>query len=550
MTHPGQSHPTAADVQADLCIVGAGPAGLTVARQLLRSGLKVVVLESGPAPTTPGGEPYATSSSVGIDYPLGRSRVRGLGGSANHWDIQTPVGGPRVRLRELDDLDFRDRPGVRSPGWPFSRSLLDPYYRRARTLLDLQAAEADDDQPFRGTPPGGTGTSLVVQRLFSFAAASTFTVALPEQLAADAHTTMLADTWATRLCTSSDGSVTALDARTRHGRPFSIRARAYVLAAGGIENPRLLLASSRDGQTGLAARSDKVGRYFMEHAHYTSGLLVPGRPARHLPNEAWDVFLRSGHPVQHKYGLTPEVQQREGLLNTAYFLTPRPASWLVPLTRTGREDAQLTSAVRHVRQLARSRTWTPGAQRDLAATAGAVPLMAAYAVRQHKALAAAQAGRQPGHPVVFTLGGMAEHQPNAESVVRLGSRVDPFGVPEAELSWQVTDADLASMRRSHELLAPVLAKALGARSVALLPPDERPGLGVGYHHLGTTRISSRPEDGVVDADLRLHDTPNLFVAGSSVFPTGGSANPTLTIVALAIRLADLLRRELAPVAVR
>lgn len=172
-------------VWADVCVIGGGPAGLTVAAGLLGSGLRVLVVESGSAEPPAGGESYESSTTTGLRYPLNRSRVRGLGGSANHWDVMTPAGGPRVRLRELDELDFEDRVGVRRPGWPFTRSTLDPYYRRARTVLALQPAYTDEDDCDLATasasgtaPPGGpkaAASGSVHRRLFSFAAASMFT---------------------------------------------------------------------------------------------------------------------------------------------------------------------------------------------------------------------------------------------------------------------------------------------------------------------------------------------------------------------------------------
>lgn len=534
-----------AERRADVCIIGAGPAGLTMAAELMGSGLHVLVVEAGSRRVIPGGEPYTSSRSVGLPYPLAGSRFRGVGGSANHWDIETPCGGPRVRLRELDDLDFEDRPGVRTPGWPFSRTVLEPYYRRARALLALQPAATGDDGPLPGATDSAETQNGVWQRLFSFSPASTFTVDLPSRLEADPHTTVLGDAVIIELHTAgAGGPVTTAVARTRGGSPFTIRARMYVLAGGGIENPRLLLASRSTSAPGLGNRYDHVGRWFQEHAHYQSGLIIPADSSLYGRRDVWNIVSREGHPVQRKYGLSPEALRREGLLDISYWFGPRPARDLVPLWRTGEGAARGMLAARHVKRMLKTRKWPPGGARDLADLAWVAPFMAAYAWRQHLAHLQRPEDNSRRSPLVFTLGAMAESVPQADSRVRLGTALDRYGVPHAELDLRLGDADAEAMRRTHDLVAPALSRALGVRVVPLLPPDELPSLGWGYHHMGTTRMSRRPQDGVVDPDLRVHDVPNLLVVGSSVFPSSSSANPTLTIVALAIRAADLLRREL------
>lgn len=356
---------------------------------------------------------------------------------------------------------------------------------------------------------------------------------------------MLVDAVVTELRSApSTTCVTETAARTRRGTPFTVHATTYVLASGGIENPRLLLASRGTTPQGLGNAFDQVGRYFQEHPHYHSGLVVPVDRHLHDRPEAWDVHLDDGHPVQRKYGLTQAAQRQHGLLNTAFFITPRPASWLVPYTSAGTHDASRLQAVRHVKRMLSTRRPSPGATRDLVLAMGAAPRMAAYTFRQSRAQQAHRAGRRSRFPLVFTLGAMAEQQPRDDSRVCLSAEPDRFGVPHAQLDWRLGDDDADSMRRSHDLVSPALERALGARAVPLLPSDELPALGWGYHHMGTTRMSTRPDEGVVDADLRVHGVSNVFVAGSSVFPSSGSANPTLTIVALSMRLADRLRHEL------
>lgn len=519
----------------DVCVIGSGPAGLTVATELLGSGLRVLVVEAGRRVVPPGGDPYTAGTNVGLHYPLARSRAQGLGGTAHRWDLATPAGGPRVRLRELEELDFEDRPGVRTPGWPLSRAALLPGYVRARELFALPPADVDYDTPL------GDG---VTERRFSYGPADVFTRALPAGLAADGNTTVVCDAAITEIHLEPGGTrVTTLSGRTRHGAPFTVETRACVLAGGGIENARLLLASRSSSAAGIGNTSDQVGRWFMEHPHVPSGVVVPSRGAP-LRRDAWDLFLQGRHPAQRFYGLSEAVQRREGLLDVAYYLVPRRAKAAVPLSRSGDRDAEVYSAVRRARRMLRERRPSPTAGRDIRALLRAAPVMASYSARQALALRAAERGRTPLLPIVFTLRGMVEQSPRADSRVRLGTGVDAFGAPEAELDWRVSLGDAASLHRTQELVGPVLSRVLGARVTSLLRPDELPGLGIPFHHIGTTRMAARPEAGVVDPDCRVHGVRNLFVAGSSVFPTGGSANPTLTIVALAVRLGAMLRREL------
>lgn len=523
---------------ADVCVVGGGPAGLTVAGELLGSGLRVLVVEAGGRVVPEGGQPYAAGSNVGLPYPLARSRRQGLGGTAHRWDLATPAGGPCVRLRELEEIDFEDRPGVRSPGWPFSRTALLPHYARARELFGLPPADARHDTPL------GDG---VAERRYSYGRAAVYTQELPARLAADPRTTVLCEAAVTAIDLDPSGTrVASLSGRTRRGAPFTVATRACVLAAGGIENARLLLASRSRSAAGVGNAHDLVGRYFMEHPHIGSGVVVTSRAAP-PPREAWDLHLQAGHPVQRMYGLTADVRRREGLLDVAHYLIPRRAKAAVPLSRSGAGDADVYAAVRRARRALRTRTPSAMLVEDVPAVLRAAPLLVSYSARQALALHATEHAHLPRSRVVLTVRGMAEQSPRADSRVRLGEGVDAYGSPEAQLDWRVTPGDAVSMHRTVELLAPVLSQALGARVTPLVRPDDLPGLGIPYHHMGTTRMAVRPETGVVDPDCRVHGVHDLFLAGSSVFPTGGSANPTLTIVALAARLAQRLRRELTHV---
>lgn len=515
---------------ADVCVIGAGPAGMTLVAGLRGSGLRVLVLESGSDSPAPGGDPYGSACSVGLPYPLEDSRVRGVGGCALHWDVQTPSGAQRVRLRELDAIDFEDRPEVRRAGWPLSESQLLPYYAKVREDWSLGTSEPAQPEP----------SGELVEKRFSFGRAERFTRVLPDALAADPSITVMTSTTVTELRSPSPGApVSSAVVRGADGRRAEVMARVFVLAGGGIENARLLLVSRAGSPAGLGNTHDQVGRCFMEHPHFASGILLPTGQALMGRAEDWDVVLDGTHPRQRMYALSEDVQRREGLPNIVYYVAPRPWKHPVPLSGDGTVDEQGVAAIQHLRAAVGRRRADISTARHAAHFVRVLPQLGRYAASQLSG-----DGRQRRQ--VFTLSGMAEQEPNPDSRVTLSTVVDRFGVPEATLDWRITDRDAEGMRRSHALVAAPLARRLSVRVETLLPPSGAPHLGRGFHHMGTTRMSHRPEHGVVDADCRVHGVPNLFVAGSSVFPTSGSSNPTLTLVALSVRLADRLRSELQP----
>jgi choline dehydrogenase-like flavoprotein len=280
------------------------------------------------------------------------------------------------------------------------------------------------------------------------------------------------------------------------GSTFRVRARCVVLAAGGIENPRLLLASNRVWKAGLGNAADLVGRFFMEHPQLAASALLPA--SAELP-----------------LGLYRARPRGEGA--SVALLTPSAA-----LLR--RERIQSFAA--------------------LLAGEGALPDLERSLARSVHELEAA-----PGEPTpraLFLLN-RCEQAPNPASRVRLVEERDALGMARVQLEWRLSPGDLHSLRRGHELLARELGRTGVGRLQLMFGPgdmDWPADLGGSGHHMGTTRMHADPRQGVVDASCRVHGVANLYVAGSSVFPTCGAAEPTLTLLALAIRLADHLKREL------
>jgi choline dehydrogenase-like flavoprotein len=308
-----------------------------------------------------------------------------------------------------------------------------------------------------------------------------------------------------------------------------VRARLVVLAAGGIENPRLLLLSRGVHRAGLGNDRDLVGRFFAERLSARTGFIVPAGPD--LTGSAGFYDAREVAPgvrLQGALRLRDAAQRERQLLNCAFFLASRSQS-------------MTAEAVRSAATLAKARRRRPlppgmlGHFRNIATGLGDLGAFARDHLRRPDELRR-----------VLVLRAQAEQAPNPDSRVTLGTRRDRFGQPVAQLDWRPAPSDRASIRASQEVLDAALRQA-GLGHVELMLGDEDPPalLEGNFHHLGATRMHTDPSLGVVDADCRVHGVRNLYVAGSSVFPTYGCSNPTLTVVALALRLADHLKKQLA-----
>jgi choline dehydrogenase-like flavoprotein len=516
------------EIDADICVIGAGPAGVTLASEWLADGFRVVMLESGGAFRKKAAQLLARGESAGQPYyRLERTRVRGFGGTSLHWR----AGEGAVRCRPMDPLDFSNRPEVCRKGWPFGREHLDEFYERAHELCFLApmdyTSEGAHDQPLEQV----LLKELVTTREIQIGPTTSFTRRL-ERFARATNVRLLVNaTVISLVCDDLGARIDSVLVAPDSTKRFSVRAKFFVLAAGGIENARLLLLSGGDGTSAIGNHSDLVGRNFMEHLHIRTGLLhLSGR----MPDERVGSHghrLVDGVSSMRMFTLRDEVLRREGLLGSAWLETPVSE---IAASVAGRALLDLERGLPG-RRLAPfpDKAWR-----------------AQVALSHPRALAQAAAHRLSRRRVprpLFQLAVMAEQAPNRSSRVVLGHRRDPFGQPVARLEWRLSDVDRRSVRRTQDIVDAAL-RAAGAGHIEEKLGDERPPCYIegGFHHMGTTRMSASPSDGVVDLNCRVHGVGNLFVAGSSVFPSVGYANPTLTIVALAVRLADHLRALLQP----
>jgi choline dehydrogenase-like flavoprotein len=351
-----------------------------------------------------------------------------------------------------------------------------------------------------------------------------------EELVRASNVTLLLHASVVDLATDEDpGRVDRVEVRRDDGSRCFVRARLVVLAAGGIENPRLLLLSRRVHRRGLGNERDVVGRFFAERLSARTGYIVPASPE--VVDGAGLYAIHAAAPgvrVQGALRVRDAAQRERQLLNGVFFLATR-------------NQSMTAEAVRSVATLAKARRRRPpsastlGHLRNIATGLGDLGVFAVDRLL-----------RPSGAREVLTLRVQAEQAPNPDSRVTLGTRRDRFGQPVARIDWRPTTSDRASIRASQVIVDEAL-RAAGLGHVELMLGDEDPPalLEGNFHHLGATRMHPDPATGVVDADCRVHGVRNLYVAGSSVFPTYGCSNPTLTVVALALRLADHVKKQLA-----
>jgi choline dehydrogenase-like flavoprotein len=518
-------------LEGEICVIGAGAAGISLTRKLLAHGHEVILLESGGTDYEADSASLNAGENVGEDYyDLEDSRLRFFGGTTAIW------GG---RCAELDPIDLEQRDYVPHSGWPISWRELELYYEEARPLFGVPRRRADIGA-FReaGVPLPAFDEQEIRTPLWTFDRLfNRFTYDSCADLRGHPGCRIVTHASVTEISAAASGAgIDGVEARSLGGATLTVKAKTFVLAAGGIENPRLLLASRSVMPQGLGNEHDQVGRYFMEHPHARGGRIVDGA--------AWRLLKAFGR--RHRIGgqdmaalIAPgeALQRREGILNTSLTIVARQ-----PQGKRQFVGMKAYSGLKH--KMAPTRRGR------------------ALWMMTKKAAGWAQRHIDPARPwalhklssVDIALLVRAEQAPNPDSRVTLTNQVDGTGVPRVALDWRLSEIDTRSVR--------VLVDALGRECRRLGLGTVEPagwlseGAGWqtdplisshpigGYHHMGTTRMSADPRCGVTDGDGKVHGIGNLYIAGSSLFPTGSWANPTLTIVALALRTADRISAEL------
>ena len=518
-------------LEAEVCIAGAGAAGITLALELGAAGRSVLLVESG------GFEPDEAVQSLydleSIGYPPREnymSRARYFGGSCNLW---------AGRCMPLQAQDFAHRAWVPGSGWPIAADEIFRYYPKAAAILGLgpvaQFALATHDRRMSAAERDLLASDGVVPTVSLWAPRpKRFDRSERRRLARAATVRLLLHASVTRIELDDDGArVLALRAKTLTGKDFRLEAQTFVLAMGGLETPRLLLGSRERQSRGVGNGFDLVGRYFMDHPRAVFGAvrLAPGR--RLTLMRGWPL---SDGKVQLGLGLSPNAQAREKLLNHYLTLEAEASGYATQHYQAAIEFGKVLLRRGHA-----GGRFELGKARRAPAVQDFIYLLSPKEILPHRLWRLVTLARYRLAPertarryiVVY----FCEQPPEPASRVTLSQDTDRLGLHRLVLDWRIPDSVHHSLLRLQE----VLGRALERRGLGTLEPGaDVPRYADASHHMGTTRMSDSPRTGVVDRDCRVHGVRNLYIAGSAVFPSAGHANPTLTIVALALRLVDHL----------
>lgn len=536
----------AADYQADLCVIGAGPAGIAIARSFIGTSTTVCLVEGGGLAGEDRSQSLYEGSSAGSPpFDAGTSRMRVFGGSCTLW------GGGCIPLA---DTDLEPRDWVPESGWPLRYADLAPWYAKAREYCRIDPEHVFGPGTFEGPTPR-TPLDLDPEAMVNFIFARspiTFGEAYRDALAQASNITVLLHANVMELrATDNASAVTEATIGSLDGRRGHVRARHYVLAAGGIENARILLLSDSVAPRGLGNDHDLVGRYFMDHPSGAIGSIRSEQPDRLTrPYERSIGKIRAS--VASEIGLSIEAQREHRTLNARVH----------PFAVEG-EVPRGIRALRDVRAALRPPTRDEAAlveARLSAALQNGPGGTAALAMPQNLAISAMRLGLHIGdviRAVALKVGdkptvksdrvelvGFFEQAPNRDSRVMLDDTRDALGLRRVRVDWQLTELDRHTHRVLGALTGHRLAQACAGRFDAAAwttDPDGPSEVHGTAHHMGTTRMAGDATQGVVDTQGKVHGVANLHVAGSSVFPTGGWAFPTFTLIALSLRLAEQLR---------
>ncbi len=496
-------------IRGDVCIVGAGAAGISMALDWEGSGHRVILLEGGGFEYDADVQQlYAGPTSGQRYYPLMSSRLHLFGGTTGHW---------AGMCAPFDPIDFEERSWVPHSGWPIAYEDLVPYWRRAQPKVEIGDHPFELDYWLARDPsrqPLPLDSSVVRNKIWQFSPFSNFNELYRDAItrARDVHLYTYAN--AVEIHASEDlRAARSITVKNGAGKTHTVEARHFILACGAIQNARLLLASDGQVAGGLGNAHDQVGRYFMEHLEVTSSELWLARPTP-LGLYLWEI----GETLARaELGITDDAQRAHRILNgTASF-----APLAIARNRTPRIDL-----------------WQNEDPRESADR---------FMENMRAAAELAEDETDPLLERAYQLDTRIEQAPNPSSRITLDDERDGLGMRRAHLHWALTDLDKRSIRTLHVLLGKAFGRAdVGRLRLSEWLRDESDlsfpaQLNAGWHHMGTTRMGTDPATSVVDADCRVHRMDNLFVAGSGCFATSAAPNPTLTVIALSLRTSDPVR---------
>ncbi len=498
-------------IEGDICIVGAGAAGISMALDWIGTQYKVILLEGGGFTYEDKMQELYDGKTTGQRYfPLRSIRLHYFGGTTGHWAGYCST---------LDEIDFKKRDWVPHSGWPITRKDLDPFYQRAQKVLELGPYEYDaawllkQDASLKPLP---LDSEIVWNKIWQFSPPTRFGTKYKNSIVNARNVHLYTYANVTNISTNENlNSVTSVTIKNLAGKEHAVKAKIFVIACCAVQNARILLASNRQAPKGLGNDNDLVGRYFMEHLEMKSAEIW-------LTNSSsLKMYMLDFGVTKARAELAIREKKQEGykILNGTGEFIPLDYARIMPayIDMYGEGKADVGTQFREISEKAEKEG------------------KFSSKTKEYKA---------------FQFFTRIEQAPNPNSRVQLDLDQDALGMPRAQLHWELTSLEKRSLRTMYEIIGREMGRA-GVGRVRLLDylrneNDDSwpPFTGGGWHHMGTTRMSDDPRQGVVDANCKVHGIDNLFMAGSSNFVTAGAANPTLTLVALTLRLSDHIKNRM------
>jgi choline dehydrogenase-like flavoprotein len=498
-------------IEGDICIVGAGAAGISMALEWINTPYKVILLEGGGFDYDDQMQELFAGKTTGQRYfPLRSVRLHYFGGTTGHWAGYCST---------FDPIDFKKRDWVEHSGWPIKSEDLDPYYARTQEILELGPYEYDSNYWQRQDPsmvPLPLNEKLVWNKIWQFSPPTRFGTKYKETLIKSKNVHLY--TYANVIDITSNETVSAIrELKTTNfaGKELKVRAKYFIISCCSIQNARLLLASRNQAPNGLGNENNLVGRYFMEHIEIKTGELWLEKPD---PMKMYMVEFGKTK-VRAELAISEAKQREYGILNGTVSLSSLEfaKNWPAFMDTWNENEKEAEKKMR---------------------------------VLDFSTLKPSQAPPPPTGYKAFQLFTRIEQAPNPACRVTLDSEKDQFGVPRSILHWEIGSLEKRSIRKIAEIIGQECGRAgIGRVKLFEYLQDENdlswPSFtNGGWHHMGTTRMSEDPKKGVVDANCKVHGIDNLFMAGSSCYVTAGAPNPTLTLVALTLRLSDHIKNKM------
>jgi len=501
-------------IEGDICIIGAGAAGISIALDWINTNYKVILLEGGGFEYDKKIQNLYKGKINGPKcLPLMSSRSHLFGGTTNIW------GG---HCSPFDEMDFEKRNWVDNSGWPIKKKDLNPYYEKATKILELQTDDYSINYWLKNNPSYTKlqiNNDIITEKIWQYSPPTRFNDKYKDVIIDAKNIYLYTYANVTNISANENiSSIKEVTLKNHTGKTHKVKAKYFILACGAIQNARLLLNSKKQINNGIGNENDNVGRYFMEHVHVNAAELWLNNTfpmSFYLLN--WGITKGRA-----ELAITANEQQKHRILNgTAkidFLKNDRSRKSFFDMYSN--EDPKKNGYIM------------------------------SYSEKINKKIQLFKASRVENIDRAYGLNVKIEQVPNPDSRVFLDNEKDVLDMQKANLRWEITSFEKRSIKKMVELIG----REVGVSDIGRIKLMESLHDGnnqnwienryPGCHHMGTTRMSNNPKNGVVDLNCKIHSLNNLFVAGSSCFTTSGSANPTLTLIALSLRLSNYVKSKI------